>query len=61
MIAFILPDGERSSFEVGETDAMVSLLILRTFNSGAAKEFQLGRLFSFQMRKFNVGWLQDRL
>jgi hypothetical protein len=59
--AFIVPDREGSSFEVEEKDAMVSLLILRMFDSGAAKEAQLDHLVVLEMRVLDVGWLQDRL
>ena len=61
MRAFIVPDREGSSFEVEEKDAMVSLLILRMFNSGAAKETQLDHLVVLEMRVLDVGWLQDGL
>jgi hypothetical protein len=59
--AFIVPDGEGSSFGVEGKDAMVSLLIMRIFNSGAAKEVRLDHLVVLEMRELNVGWLQDGL
>ena len=53
--AFIVPDGEGSSFEVKGKDAMVSLLILRMFNSGAAKEVRLDHLVVLEISELNVG------
>jgi hypothetical protein len=54
-------DSGGSSFEVKGKDAMESLLILRMFNSGAAKEVRLNHLVALEMRELNVGWLQDGL
>lgn len=45
--AFIVPDCEGSSFEVERKDAMVSLLILRMFNSATAKEVRLDHLRAY--------------